>query len=52
MSKQLNLLAVYAIKAHPHEHEITIETSNDKAAERQMRRQYIHTATSAGLNVV
>ena len=34
-----------SIMAHSHEHEITTETSDDKAAQRQMRRQFIHAAT-------
>ena len=38
-------------KAHSHKHEITNETFNDKSAQRQMRRQFIHTATSAIRNV-
>ena len=39
------------LKAHSHEHEITNETSKDKSAQRQTRRQFIHTATSTGPNV-
>ena len=38
-------------KAHSHEHEITNETSDDKSAQHQPRRQFIHTARSAGRNV-
>ena len=37
----------WSLKAHSHEHEITNETSNDKSAQRQTRRRFIHTATSA-----
>ena len=39
------------LKVHSHEHEITNETSNDNSAQRQTRRQFIHTETSAGRNV-
>ena len=38
-------------EAHSHEHEITDETSNYKSAQRQTRRQFNHTTTSAGRNV-
>ena len=39
------------LKAYSHDHEVTNETSNDKAAQRETRRQFIHTATSACRNV-
>ena len=36
-----------ALKAHSHEHEIANEMSSDKPAQRQTRRRFIHTTTSA-----
>ena len=38
------------VKAHSHEEEIINETSNDKSAQRQTRRRFIHT-TSGSRNV-
>ena len=40
-----------SVKAHSHEQEINNEMSNDKSAQRQTRRQFIHTTTSAGRNL-
>ena len=40
------------VKAHSHEHEITIEMFNNKSAQCRTRRQFIHTATSAGETLI
>ena len=49
MSKALaNPKCMFTSKAQLHEDEITNETSNDKTAQSQMRRQFIHAATTAG----
>ena len=51
MSLLVEYLLYPVVKAYTHEHEITNETSNDKSAQRQKRRQFIRTATSDGRNV-